>query len=350
MEENVAMNRHENGKSQTRKGKSGFTLVELLVVITIIGILIALLLPAVQAAREAARRVQCTNNLKQIALALHNYHDSNGVFPPGAISIGQTGSPPKYELRNEAYVEGTGRHGTSWMLLMLPFFEQTGIYENWDFKRNVTGNRLRAETDIPGFYCPSRRNQIRTEDRVLMFPGWSKGGTDYGGCLGRSNGFHNGGATAITPDGTCAHQITQKAQHDSPKAPHWGYVGIFAPNSRTAIRDIIDGTSRTIMVGEMQRLIPPSTAATDCIQHSHDGWAVGGVSTLFTTNITDIGSDFQNPGGLNNWFFESPGSEHPGGAQFGMADGSVQWISENVDSVLFGWLGARADGQIVKVP
>ena len=166
-----------------------FTLVELLVVIAIIGILIALLLPAVQAAREAARRMQCSNNLKQIGLALHGYAASQRVFPPGAIAVdaytGSTGN-----LFIDSWAEAaTGSHGTSWMLQILPYMEQAGLFDQWNFNTNVLGNMVVATTDIAGFYCPSRRNTVRGEDVDIMFQGWTSGGTDYGGCVGESNYF-----------------------------------------------------------------------------------------------------------------------------------------------------------------
>ncbi|MFH1301878.1 MAG: DUF1559 domain-containing protein, partial [Planctomycetota bacterium] len=188
------------------RAKRGFTLIELLVVIAIIAILIALLLPAVQQAREAARRSTCKNNLKQIGLALHNYHDTHKVFPPGAIvTMIDTGSgtstqwTPWLEAGNTT---GAGRHGTSWMLMILPFVDQANIYNKWNFRTNVLGNRAQAEVDIPGFYCPSRRSKIRkVELRIQLgenpsattpVNGFTKGGTDYGACIGSGNGFGDG--------------------------------------------------------------------------------------------------------------------------------------------------------------
>ena len=126
---------NEIGRRSAQKYYHGFTLVELLVVIAIIGILIALLLPAVQSAREAARTAQCCNNLKQLALALHNYAGAHEVFPPGMIVVGNN---PWQEAR-------TGEHGTSWMLRILPYIEQSTLFEKWDFTTNVLGNAGRGE-------------------------------------------------------------------------------------------------------------------------------------------------------------------------------------------------------------
>ncbi len=158
-----------------------FTLVELLVVITIIGILIALLLPAVQSAREAARRTQCANNLKQLGLALHNYATALGALPPAAITVS------KYDIQGEA---ASGAHGTSWMLQILPYLEQSAIHDRWDFTKNVLGNMAVAKRDIAAFYCPSRRSEVRSRDIAFqMFQDWDAGGTDYGGCTGWGNCF-----------------------------------------------------------------------------------------------------------------------------------------------------------------
>ena len=179
-----------------RGSRKAFTLVELLVVITIIGILIALLLPAVQAAREAARRASCTNNLKQIGLALHNYAQANTVFPPGIISSFPPGtssststaalysSPSHYVYTiNEATNLDGASHGTSWILRVLPFMEGGNIVKHWavgeDPANQVyftkqgwwspadnagTSTNPLATVDIKGLYCPSRRTGLR---RVL---------------------------------------------------------------------------------------------------------------------------------------------------------------------------------------
>ncbi len=329
-----------------RSRKPGFTLVELLVVITIIGVLIALLLPAVQAAREAARRTQCCNNLKQIGLALHNYAQARGVLPPGCIvsTLYTASDPNDFNPWAEAGPSPSppppnGPHGTSWMLMILPYMELQNLYDNWNFQTNVYGNAAVAQTDIAGFYCPTRRNTIRPEDRApggtprMIVSTWN-GGTDYGGCLGSGNGWNN---TVIDH-----HFATSTYQPEI-----WfnsNLIGVFRPNISTAFRDIKDGTSNTIMTGELQRL-----DGSVMQRSSQDGWALGGVATLFDTAIAENGGTYET-GGMNNDFFEAPGSDHAGGAHFGLADGSVRFLSENISKQLFYYLGSMNDGYAAQPP
>jgi prepilin-type N-terminal cleavage/methylation domain-containing protein len=313
----------------------GFTLVELLVVITIIGVLIGMLLPAVQSAREAARRTQCVNQLKQIGLALHNYEQCHGGFPPGCIVsvLGDPGYSGTFDPWTEATSTAPGMHGDSWMLQILPFLEQSNLYAGWNFSKNVNNNAAVAEQNIPGFYCPSRRNALRKPDdpKRMLSTSWTGGGTDYGGCLGAGNGWVNS---------TKAHRFDDTRNADQ----SWykpTLIGVFSPNVATRCSDIKDGLSNTIMTGEMQRLYDMTTNYRAV---SQDGWALGGVATLFTTAGTESGGTYQT-GGLNNNFFESPGSDHAGGAHFGLTDGSVHFISDTIDHQIFYYLGARADGQ-----
>ena len=143
--------------------KNGFgarlPLVELLVVIAIIGILIALLLPAVQAAREAARRMQCSNNLKQIGLALHNYAEAMKAFPPGCITAVSNINNP-WAAAKSTGTGTTNQHGTSWILQVLPYMELSSLHNQWVFSTSVTGNANYAKVDIAAFYCPSRRSEV----------------------------------------------------------------------------------------------------------------------------------------------------------------------------------------------
>jgi prepilin-type N-terminal cleavage/methylation domain-containing protein len=388
-----------------RRALKGFTLIELLVVIAIIAVLISLLLPAVQQAREAARRTQCLNNLKQMGLALHNYHDVNQRFPIGQIAVlfldsvnvnGFQHSDPTEAstLTGTGLGTGTGTgtggggngnnitggfglHGTSWMLQILPFLEQTQLYNEWNFQVNVRANgelltsisqSQPAQTDIAAFYCPSRRGNMNTAKynnvrRVDFYQTgtipWSRGGNDYGGCIGSGIGWfttvipmpQDATATpAITDIGTfelTPQQILQQETINPSESfvPTGNALGVFSVNRSLGIRDITDGTSNVIMTGEVQRLngtdlngngsvLDPTEAQTI----SCDGWAWGGAATLFST---------RNP--PNRPFtFDTPGSDHTGGImQVGLADGSCRAVSQNIDLNTFNNLGSISSGKPV---
>lgn len=341
---------------RTRSGRTAFTLVELLVVITIIGILIALLLPAVQAAREAARRMSCTNNLKQLGLAIQNYISANKVFPPAVISTtGWSGTSPNRtaNIWTEAATATAGRHGTSWILRVLPFIEGDNVAANWNYTTNVMGNAALAQIDVNGLYCPTRRTGIRANVDAVMLPdaNWRGGGTDYGGCVGRQNGFiYNADNTVrqsddagacFTPTGTYSF-VNEAADQAARK-------GVFCDiNVSTTLGAVYDGLSNTIVIGELQKF--PTVAPTGWYR-SRDCWAMGGITTAFTTG--DYGNAAGNPtswprsstplGLMNNGDARSPGSDHANGANFGLGDGSVRFFTTSMDKSIFALLGSYAD-------
>jgi len=338
--------------------------VELLVVIAIIATLVGLLLPAVQAVRETARRAQCGNNIRQLAFAVLAHESQFGALPAGSNTTEKEDCQGCFDPWKEAGLEpgsfaaGT-RHGTSWILEVLPFMDQSTIASQWDRQTNVRGNAALAQIDIATLYCPTRRGGIRTgsEDHLnLVDPSWRGGGTDYGGCYGRLDGFENDtadrhrfveiSANRATP--AIATATDPLVRHDSGLLD--GLFGAVAGRTAAAARD---GLSNAIMLGELQRLRPVpggSGAAETTNRTSYDGWAVGGVATLFNVATDPHRS---NPGGLNNLFFESPGSEHQGGAFFAMGDGSVRFLSEFVDAkdnaAVFPLLGSIRDGGVAAV-
>ncbi|MGD0383500.1 MAG: DUF1559 domain-containing protein [Thermoguttaceae bacterium] len=327
---------------------AGFTLIEVLVVISIIGILIGLTLPAVNAAREAGRRTTCSSNVKQIGLALYQYLDAHKHFPPGTSLAPYF---PKFKDYCDPWEESagtsSGNHGYSWMIFILPFIEENRIYKSWNFSKSVIGNSDLAQTDIKMFYCPSRRNGIRPSDDQIMFQNWRSGGTDYGGCLGRCNGWCNSYSSKFSSP-----KISHQFVYGTTLYKDDAKIGIFTPNLAASPSDIRDGMSKTIMIGEMQRLrpLPDATGYDKYNRTSNDGWATAGVATLFDTMIAGEDNDDGAPGGFNNWFFESAGSDHPGGANFGYADGSVHFLSENIDSLLYSYLGSMADHNMPQTP
>lgn len=324
--------------------RSAFTLVELLVVIAIIGILIALLLPAVQAAREAARRSQCASQLRQLGLAVLNYENVHREFPPGGIIDTPFGPSHRsnYNTIAEASSTASGKHGTSWILQILPQVEQAAMFDQWDFSRSVLGNEAVARTDIPILYCPTRRSGIREGfDEMMMFQNWRSGGTDYGACLASGNCWNNNvrhdqhtGPLCVLEDGSAG--------------------GIIMPNRGANHGDIPDGTSNTILLGEMQRLWDPTGGPAGTpgltgswIARTYDGWATGGSATLFATGVLPSTDAFANPGGVNSGFFESPGSDHSGGAYLCTADSSVRFFSEHADPRIVEAMGNRAGGEVI---
>lgn len=331
--------------SVARRG--GFTLVELLVVIAIIGILIALLLPAVQAAREAARAAQCKNNLRQIGLALLNYHDAKGVFPYGWRS----------------------RFGAGWSGYILPYIEGGAFYNGMIFDQgegdpimqwaypgstaNISIQNYKiiaCETVIPTFRCPSAAIPEHVNDRT--FDGWvvSK----------RVPATYLGNATSILTDDE--YTISRVTGLPVMSNTSWGSMkgldGVLFSDSEIKIRDITDGTSHTLLCGEALPTVKDNTTPETWSNRRKDHWAVGSDdadthdghdgSEMFGSTAVPMNPEI--PAGTDVVTPQAEiayGSAHAGGCNMLFCDGSAQFVDETIDATVWRGLATRSGGEII---
>jgi prepilin-type N-terminal cleavage/methylation domain-containing protein/prepilin-type processing-associated H-X9-DG protein len=306
------------------KSRCAFTLVELLVVIGIIGILVSLLFPAVQMAREAARRMSCTNNLRQVALAAHQYHDARNQFPVGTHNAVILGEVP------------TG--GTNVWVELLPYFEQRNLFEKWDYldnRNNVAGGQNATQAQIIKILlCASDR----LPQKVVHATGGSAPEWSWG-YYGMSSYGGNGGLRTFNGG-------------PAPDYPRLSRDGIFSVDSKIRLAEVIDGTSNTFLFGERYHLDPQHGLQTPLAPLA--GWGKWGFVALGTAQVTlstPVPINFRVPSkDVVQLDMEDRicafGSGHPGGANFALVDGSTKFVSDTLPLATLQALSTRAGGEV----
>ena len=297
--------------------RRGFTLIELLVVIAIIAVLIALLLPAVQAAREAARRAQCVNNMKQIALACHNYEQINLSFPT------QVGGIPKWFVNSD--------YRTGWMVQILPQMEQSALFNAYNFAGDRAeysfNNQTVIQTPLAAVNCPSYAGPMLQQGQAdwngyagteqAAMAQWNIAGTCYKGNLGDNT-------TGPFPGSTNAYG---DLGGNGPTA-----TGIFwRAQMLVTIASVTDGTSNTMIAGEAL----PNACNWNAWSESNSSVATTSIPINQRTNL-----DRKNPGYCYGFR-----SQHPGGMNVGMCDGSVKFLKNSINQLTYRALSTRAGGE-----
>ncbi|WP_157369164.1 DUF1559 domain-containing protein [Zavarzinella formosa] len=329
-----------------RRRRSAFTLIELLVVIAIIAILIGLLLPAVQKIREAANRMKCTNNLKQIGLALHNYHDENNLFPPGygRIQAPETASPC-----------------TFWSYFILPHLEQNALAQNAPLTTNpvwTSGGYLTAcQAFIPGFRCPSTTDlQTYSSQGIGSRIAVSYAGVQTGD-VGNPSGAGPGEIGAHLDDAV----FSGSGFNLTPTNFLYRFNGVFGFNTKTNIASITDGTSNTAGICERYRILEKGDSFTTSAGTGALGtWAIG---TPSLNNVTQqaVGSlgipfNYNSDKSLTtgdtplSWSATAFSSRHTGGVNALMMDGSVRFLRNSTADNIRIALATIAGGEAIQAP
>lgn len=312
-------------------------MIEILVVVAIIGVLIAMLLPAVQQARESARRTQCTNNLRQLALAAHNFHLSRGSFPPGLHQL-EVAASPRYR-------------GTSLFAYLLPFIEQGVIGNVWDYNypmnNTLGGPDARSAVVIATYVCPS--DQI--VENPVVSSGRYFGMTSYGG---------NGGLRSYDPDLATLDGLFHTT----------GPASLPKPNQKPVTSAmILDGTSNTLMFGERNHYDPnfetfAAASWTTSLQYLGTWAAIGGRKRIGDVVMSAFaGINYHTPCTYDELMATTPGatpsafttyedmrlcawgSNHPGGANFALADGSARFVSEMLPQPVLQAISTRSGAE-----
>ncbi|MDX1948537.1 MAG: DUF1559 domain-containing protein [Pirellulaceae bacterium] len=343
------------GRFLSFRRAAGFTLVELLVVIAIIGVLVALLLPAVQAARESARRTQCSNNIRQIAIAVHNFHDTQGTVPP-SVAFTPTG----------------WGHGWGWLVYVLPYVEQKPLFDALSFNTSVccTSQKAAHDAKIAAFTCPSDplANQFFTDRQISSLTcndgsgSLDKGGnafrarpSNYLGSFGdgfivgdtigytigaTGRGYGCGGCSQSGASGAVGPDCPEPGSGFGGGKNHRGVWNYYNDTPPIRFANITDGLSNTILVGHNSSL----AGGTDMVWFTNTG-TVNGTSLPINFNIRPSlqQRSFYCPGCTAGQPWRGRGfqSHHPGGSVFAMADGSVTFLAENMAQKAYNALGSR---------
>ncbi|QDU39532.1 putative major pilin subunit [Maioricimonas rarisocia] len=334
------MQRHPDRHSRKR----GFTLIELLVVIAIIAILVSLLLPAVQQAREAARRSECKNKLKQLALAIHNYHDTYSVFPPGTVNgAGRSGNP---DDPNGCHGGGLLCIGGPWSVLILAHLDNAPLFQQ---HQTIVSERPEAVDWYGNGYYTSQGITIGSERIDIM------------------NCPSHPGSDELMANGTGMEHLARGNYAASYGAGGYGssYTkdrtvgGVFGNNSSYSMRDLTDGSSNTVMLSEVKYRLPGPSSTGDI----RGTWAYGSMGSNIFSTLTAPNSNENDAiwgcrhyegmpcggsttgGGAYQDLWAAARSYHVGGVQAAMADGSVRFVTENIDLGTWNALGTRGGGE-----